>query len=197
MYSMWTHPGFRSRESHGLRCSLTGHCLVGSVACCPTILRNHLSRGTWNSSLLPAAVIWTSNILFRSQLGFLLVIHNRQYLFVIQQDTCPACISYIIEFARPTGVLSTYHNPQHQLWLLFWGCFIWGFFFEGNIFSVLSLRVNLKSGLQPPWKEWTEVAWCRGKSNLQVKPAVAWEKICPYLHRGNGRSKYTSPTWPL
>lgn len=144
---MWTHPGFRSRESQWLCCFLSG-LLVGSVVCCPATPRNRFSCGTWNSSHLPAAVIWMSNILLSVNLGSCSCFIACS-ISVIQQDACSACISHVIEFARHIGVLGMYHNPQCKLWLLYWGVcvgflllvLVWVFF--RKIFSVLSHCVSV------------------------------------------------------
>jgi len=62
---------------------------------------------------------------------------------VVRQDACPACISRSIEFARDTRVLSTCHNPQRQLWLLFrfGGIFVFCGFFLGGKYFLHSLTV--------------------------------------------------------
>lgn len=129
IYSMWTHPGFRSQESQGLLCSFTGCSLV---LCAP-----HPTEETpWNSCLLPAAGSWTTSVLLRPHPGFLLLFHSGLAPFMAQQNTCPACIPHNIEFS----IRSIYHSHSTSA-----GCFL-GSSLGVSFREIFSLCLHFKSG---------------------------------------------------
>lgn len=121
---MWTYSGFRSRESHGLRCYLGVAWWAALCAALPY----------WGTTFHVGLEIPPSfqQLWYEQATSFsgrdldscsCFITHSISLSF----DKKPALLAFLtlLNLIGPTRVLGMYYNPQHQLWLLFWG---WGFF---------------------------------------------------------------------
>lgn len=79
-------------------CSIWAHTNVRSREFSPAILGGIFHVGPESCSVSQQQIA-------QPQLRLLLAFHNRPYLGVIQQDSCPAGISHVMEFASPLGCL--------------------------------------------------------------------------------------------
>lgn len=88
-------------------CSIWAHTNVRSREFSPAILGGIFHVGPESCSVSQQQIA-------QPQLRLLLAFHNRPYLGVIQQDSCPAGISHVMEFASSLGCLihATTHSAR-------------------------------------------------------------------------------------